>query len=130
MNHRTAPPYPGSKEDYEKKKTILFVVSLVLFGVIYAVGSPFLDSSKPLAFVIMIPLWILIFVVHNHLHNWITNDYSEKRRVWCDFWEAYDHDLKQLKREYQNLPDGDAKLDLQLQIMEMENYWHKFDNYA
>lgn len=128
MNHKTAPVYPGSKNDLDKKKLILFIVSLVLFGVVYAIGSPFLKSSKFSALIIMVPAWILIFIVHNYIDKSMTRDYEEKRRVWCDFWYAYKNELDHLKREYDRLPDGEEKEELEYKILSMENYWHKFDN--
>lgn len=129
MRHKTAPQYPGSHKDLENKKTILFFATLILLGVVYAIGSPLLDRSKLLGAVIMVPAWVVIFVIHNNIYKWLTNDYAEKRRVWCDFWESYDEELKQLKRKYDQLPDGDEKLDLQYEILKMEKYWHQFDNY-
>lgn len=130
MNCRTAPQYPGSKSDLEKKKGILLIVTLVLCGVVYALGSPFLHGNKLIAALIMIPAWILIFVVHNRIEKWLTDDYSEKRRVWCDYWESFDEELKQLNRECKHMPDCDEKLELELKIASMEKYWHKFDGYA
>lgn len=129
MSHKTAPQYPGSHKDLEKKKTFLFFATLILFGVVYAIGSPLLDRSKLLGAVIMVPAWVVIFVANNSINKWLTNEYAEKRRVWCDFWESYDKELKQLRRKYDQLPDGDEKLDLQYEILKMEKYWHRFDNY-
>ncbi len=129
MDYRTAPQYPGSKIDLEKKKGILLIVSLVLFGVVYVIGSPFLESSKLIAALVMVPAWILIFVVHNRIEKCLVDDYSEKRRIWCDYWESFDAELKQLKRKCRNMPDCDAKLDLEFKIASMEKYWHKFDSY-
>ena len=130
MNHRTAPQYRGSPDDLEKKKVFLFVAALILMGIVYVLVSPLLENAKLLAFCIIVPSWIAIFVFHNSIDKWIKNDYSEKRRVWCDFWESYHEELKQKKREYDTLPDGDEKLELKYEIAQMEKYWHQFDNYA
>ena len=128
MNHKTAPMYPGSKNDFEKKKLFLFIVTLVLLGVVYALGSSSLEVSKaPL--IIMVPAWILILVANNFVDKMMTRDYEEKRRVWSDFWYSYKKDLDQLKKEYDHLPDGEEKEKLADKILSMEKYWHKFDRY-
>ena len=120
--------YPGSKNDFEKKKLFLFIVTLVLLGVVYALGSSSLEVSKaPL--IIMVPAWILILVANNFVDKMMTRDYEEKRRVWSDFWYSYKKDLDQLKKEYDHLPDGEEKEKLADKILSMEKYWHKFDRY-
>ena len=106
MYYKTAPQYPGSSDDFEKKKTYLFIATLVLMGIVYALVSPILENSRLFGAIILVPAYLAIFALNVKIDKWLQNDYSEKRRVWCDFWEAFDQELKQKKREYSHKSDA------------------------